>query len=235
MSTPLPDKTAHGGVITSGDITVEIGDYGMSYSLEGGSAPPLGQEAYAGPQNQPWAKIDDKDFHTIPPAGFDVKKLNAEQRKVYDFLFSQGWSEDKVEEIMLSGTEYQVVEMKAGQILIGFTSRGYPKQYSSPYWSDSAEGQRLQAKYYRNGVWDKQGVKDELALPCKNRADAISMTTLKQDCKVLAAKVNPAAENTFYYRRYPGEVIEVPSTMPGCGAQCTPPQSALGKIETRTI
>jgi uncharacterized Zn-binding protein involved in type VI secretion len=231
----MGDKTAHGGVIANGDLTIEIGDYGMSYSTDGDPAPPLGQSAYAGPQNQPWDRIDNKDFHTIPPPGFDVEKLDAEQRKVYDFLKDQGWLREQINEVMLSGTEYRIVEMKAGQILFGFTSRTHPKKSDSPYWSDNAEGQRLKAKYYRNGVWDKQGVKDELALPCKNRADAISITTLKQDCKVLAAKINLAAENTFYYRRYPDEVIEVPNIMPGGGAQRTPPQSVLGEIETRAI
>ena len=231
----LGDKTAHGGVITSGDITVEIGDYGMSYSTDGGPAPSLSQQAYAGPHNQPWAKIDNKEFRTVPPAGFDMDNLDADQQKVQRFLKAQGRLGDEIRQIMKSGTEYRVVEMKAGQILFGFTSRGYPKEGDNPYWSDNAEGERLQAKYYHNGVWDKQGVKDELALPCKNRANAICITILQQDCKVLAAKINPAAENTFYYRQYPGEVIEVPGTMPGGGMQCTPPQSALGKIETREI
>ncbi len=229
----MGDMTAHGGVIVIGSPTVMIGESGGGApGLEGPGGIVTGAEGF---QNQQWSNINQTDFKTIAPPSFDLEHLTPEQKQIKKFLENQGRPDKEIKQVMESGTEYRLVEMKQGDSIGGFTSTGYPKSGNSAYWMSGDQFQRMADKHYSDGVWDRQAVKNELALPCMNRADAVSTTKLTKDCTVLESKINPATENTFYTRPSSSETVQVHSIMPGGEKQYTPPADALGNIQTRKL
>jgi hypothetical protein len=164
-----------------------------------------------------WANVTHENFKTIPAKELDLTDLSTDELAAYELLADQG-HKSRREEIMNSGSDREISRMNKGRKLLGFTTDGYPKPTDNPYWMTEEEFHRLEQKHCSNGIWSRQAVKDELALPCRNRADALSETTLIQDAEVLAAKINPATETTFYTDSA-GHVTQMFSQMPGGGTQ----------------
>ena len=56
----------------------------------------------------------------------------------------------------------------------------------------------MKRRFYRDGVWDRQGVKDYLALPCKNRADALDMVEVAEEHTLVKSTIVGAREKVRY-------------------------------------
>ena len=93
---------------------------------------------------------------------------------------------------MESGRKPEIVQLEKGEKLYGFTSRGFGKSESSPYWLHESDFNVIKSNYYSDGVWDRQGVKSYLALPCFNKADALVSADVTQDTDALSTTINPA-------------------------------------------
>ncbi len=56
----------------------------------------------------------------------------------------------------------------------------------------------VKEKYYRQGHWDKEGVKDYLALPCFNAASSIDVMEVTQPTTGIQSTIGKATELLRY-------------------------------------
>jgi hypothetical protein len=185
--------------------------------------------------NKKWAEVRIKDgtFTPEPPQGpIELDNPSSiEQRDAIDELRRQGRSRKTIEQIMDSGRDPEIVHLDKGEKLYGFTTQGKGKLATSPYWMTQDEFSAVKSQYCSDGVWDRQGVKDYLALPCFNRADALVSADVTQDADALSTTINPAKETTFYTDEFGKRWIVPDNLMPGGGPQVTPPPSVVGNIQ----
>jgi hypothetical protein len=90
---------------------------------------------------------------------------------------------------------------------------------------DQSSFDQVNKEFNHDGVWDRQGVKGYLALPCYNKADGIVQGKIANDCTGVESTVGPASENVAY-QAADGTVIPQSFSMPGGGQQLTPPPGA---------
>src|SRR5579872_308644 len=185
--------------------------------------------------NKKWADVGIKDgsFEPTPPDGpVNLKNpANPQEAEAIETLRNQGRADDKIEQILNSGRDPEVVQLEKGDKLYGFTTEGVGKPASSPYWMTEDEFNTVKTKYYKDGVWDQQGVKDYLALPCFNQANSIVSAEVTQDTQALSTTINPATETTFYTDEFGKKWIVPDNLMSGGGSQITPPPSAVGNVQ----
>ncbi len=241
----LGDPTVHGGVIVMGSPTVIVGETGSAgggagglggvmsgLAVSGANAPMQEKESelnQAGSlHNQTWDKVEDTDFHPSSKT-FDINHLTDDQTKAAAVLNDQGRTRGQILEVLQSGKNFREAKLKKGEVLYGFTSKGIVKHPDSPYWITKDEYVRLHSKYCNQGVWDRQGIKNELALPCHNRADAICARVLTSDCTAVQSTINPATENTFYTRNDVTIAVKN-NSMRGGGSQVAPDPKSLGPL-----
>jgi hypothetical protein len=84
----------------------------------------------------------------------------------------------------------------------------------------------VQSKFQRDGMWDRQGIKNYLALPCFNRADGVVQVTVTRDCLGVQSTMGPATENVSYITA-DGTVVPAALSMPGGGQQLSPPVGSI--------
>lgn len=124
----------------------------------------------------------------------------------------------------------EAVPLSRGDRLYGFTSRGYAKDANSPYWLTEQEFREVRRRHYRDGAWDREGVKQELALPCYNRVDEVAVGEVLEEHVGLGGRVGPARETITY----PGDAPKQ-HALPGGGRQVTPGQGKIGIVPADTL
>jgi len=134
--------------------------------------------------------------------------------------------------MLRSGHNFEVKRLQEGDKLYGFDSRVNPggiKSQDSMYWLDEAGYKDVKAKFYKNGYWDREGIKNYLALPCYNRADVIDATTVTKPQKALESTIGKATEQIGYTNgdHSTGMLSKI---MPGKGRQITPDPSAIAPV-----
>ena len=143
-----------------------------------------------------------------------------------------GWTQDdRLGDMLSSGTGFTVREAHKGERLYSFGSSTYkPKdKFSSPYWLDEESFLEVKRRFYRDGVWDRQGVKDYLALPCKNRADALDMVEVAEEHTLVKSTIVGATEEVTYIAA-DGSKTVISHSMNGGGTQVFPDRRKLGEV-----
>ena len=160
-----------------------------------------------------------------------MDNLDEDEILANDELKRQGWKGKKVEEVLNSGNNFKIKNLEEGDKLYGFNTKGREKNIkSSAYWLDEDGFKRVQSKYYKNGQWDKEGVKNQLALPCFNRASDISTVELTQNTTVIESQVGKARELIQYTDKSGYTTGVLGKIMGGGGTQMTANPSVLAKI-----
>jgi hypothetical protein len=183
--------------------------------------------------NREWADVAIKpdSFRPEPPGGsVDLNNATPRQQEAIDALRDQGRRDQVIRQVLESGHDPEVVSLNKGDKLYGFTTAGKGRAASSPYWLTEDQFAEVKSKYESDDVWDRQGVKDYLALPCFNRADAVVSADVTQDAQALSTTINPATETTLYTDEFGKRWIVPDNQMSGGGMQITPPPSAVGNI-----
>ena len=116
--------------------------------------------------------------------------------------------------------------------MYGFSSKGYAKTADSPYWMDEPSFQSIQDRHFdpKTNTWNRAGVKNELALPCYNRADAIFKGSLTEDQPLVISKINPATETVHQIAPDGSTVRSFTRAMTGGGTQIAPKLNGVGGI-----
>ncbi len=174
---------------------------GASAKTESPAKPVIENKATTPPglHNQEWKdiKVENGSFKTVGKT--DLDNLSESEQLAAAELRKQGWDNYKIEEILNSGDGFNIKSLEPGDKLYGFTTEGFGKDInSSAYWLDEAGFKDVQSKYFKDGVWDKEGAKGYLALPCYNRANAIDMAEVTQSTSVVEAKIAKATELIQY-------------------------------------
>ncbi|REL26621.1 hypothetical protein DXX93_08555 [Thalassotalea euphylliae] len=197
--------------------------YPQKAKTEEGYAPGA---APVGFHNQQWDKIDVNDFKTHRQ--IDMNNLSQSDLIVMDTLDEQGRS-DFVEEILSSGKDFSITQIQKGDELYGFTSSGFPKAKESAYWMDKKSYMDVEVRFYKNGQWDKEGIKNYLALPCYNTADTFEKIEVLEEHTLVKSTIGEASELIGYTR---GDFSTglTSKTMSGGGIQVSPDASKLGEV-----
>ncbi|MCD2472823.1 hypothetical protein LQ948_16570 [Jiella sp. MQZ9-1] len=186
------------------------------------------------PMIPPNAEVKISDFEAKRPGGLDMRHLSPEDDLARRELDTGGWDRKMKKQVLESGDNFNIINGKAGDNLYGFSSKGFPKTSDkSPYWMDEPTFRDIQARYYdpRIGAWDSPRIKNELALPCFNRADAIYRGQLTQDRPLVVSTINPATETVTYLDRNGVELAKFQRTMAGGGTQIAPAKNSIGDIQ----
>ncbi|RYY13388.1 MAG: hypothetical protein EON55_10440 [Alphaproteobacteria bacterium] len=135
-------------------------------------------------------------------------------------------------QVLDSGDGFRGVNGKTGDDMYGFSSKGFDKKADSPYWMDEPTYRDMQSRYQdpSTAKWDSPGIKNELALPCYNRADAVYRGQLSQDQTMVASTINPATESVTYIGHDGVELTKFERTMSGGGTQIAPKNGSVGNI-----
>lgn len=177
--------------------------------------------------NRDWAKIDVRDFEARRSEGLDMRRLSESDQQAAKILEGAGYSRPKIQQVLNSGREFAPRQLKQGEPMYAFDSADYVgKDGDSPFWLDQSGFDDVRAKFERDGVWDRQGVKDYLALPCFNKADGIVQGTVARDCVGIESTVGPATENVSY-TALDGTVVPGAPSLPGGGLQLSPPVGSI--------
>lgn len=161
----------------------------------------------------------------------DMDNLSEKDIKAFDQMKQQGWNDKKAAEVLSSGNNFRTKELKAGDKLYGFDTQGRSKDIStSAYWTDEAGFNSIKQQHYKDGVWDKEGVKNTLALPCYNRADSISMVEVTENTTAVQSTVGKASELIQYSDGSGYNTGMLGKIMPGGGTQATVDPSVLTLI-----
>lgn len=171
------------------------------------------------------------EFNANRP-GLDMNRLSAADKAAAKKLRAGGYDGKKINEILNSGDNFSVSSGKKGDPMYGFSSKGYPKGSDSPYWTDKANFESVKQRHYnpKTGEWNRAGVKNELALPCYNRADAIFKGALSEDQPLVISKINPATE-TVQHVSPDGTVVQTfKRSMTGGGTQIAPKLTGVTDI-----
>jgi len=156
-----------------------------SYTLEPheepGYVPP--ENPHAGLHNQenltPDFETSAESFRTTRQV--DMRNLSPEDDVVEKALEKQGRDEDKVEQVLKSGDDFTETPYQVGDKMYGFNTAGRARKLdNSAYLLDEAGMNDMKEKYFKQGHWDKESVKDYLALPCFNQASTIDVMEVTQ-------------------------------------------------------
>jgi len=157
--------------------------------------------------------------------------LSEDEKVAVKALERQGWKQGKIEEILSSGDEFTAQELKSGVKLYGFTSKGRGKDISkSAYWLDETSYKNVKSKFYKNGHWDKEGVKNYLALPCYNLANDVNRVQVTQSTTSVSAKIGKATELIKYTDKNGYTTGTLGKIMGGGGHQVTVSPSSLKQL-----
>ena len=116
--------------------------------------------------------------------------------------------------------------------MYGFSSKGYAKGADSPYWMDEASFRGMQQRHFdpATGKWNSAGVKNELALPCYNQANAIYRGTLSSDQPLVSSNIGKATETVRHVAADGSTIQRFTRTMTGGGTQVAPKLGGVGGI-----
>jgi hypothetical protein len=184
-----------------------------------------------GLHNQTWDKVDVKRGSFNTRRKIDLNTLSVQEEIVKEALIEQGRNKRDIQQLLSSGDNFEIIELQPGTKLYGFDSlsHGEGKPQSSMYWTDETGYQDVKTRFYKNGDWDKEGVKNYLALPCYNRADTIDTAEVTQKQFAIRSTIGLATEqiaytNSDYTTGMMGKI------MPGGGSQITPNAQHLSSV-----
>ncbi|MDH5653118.1 MAG: hypothetical protein OEZ39_14775 [Gammaproteobacteria bacterium] len=191
---------------------------------------------HGGLHNQNWDGVEanPEKFKTVRQVDMDnLSKEDATARSVFK---RQGRNEEQIEQVLSSGNDFTAKELKQGDKIYGFDSQSNKygaKKQDSMYWLDESGYQDVKSKYYKNGQWDKEGVKNHLALPCMNRADVIDVAEVTAPQTAMESTVGVAREQIAYTK---GDYSTgmMGKIMPGGGKQITPDPSKTSAVTRLT-
>jgi hypothetical protein len=193
------------------------------------SGPRLQAQQDGALHNRDWARIHLKegDFEAKRPGKLDLDNLSASDAAARDVLEKQGYSQGKVNEILDSGADFKVRQFKKDELLYAFDSADYiGKDANSPYWMDKLTYENMQKNFKKGDLWDRQGVKEHLALPCCNKADGLVQGQVKEAHLGVESTVGKATEKVTY-QATDGTLVPRSHALPGGGKQVTP---GIGKV-----
>ncbi|WP_220446267.1 hypothetical protein, partial [Microbulbifer harenosus] len=187
-----------------------------------------------GLHNRGWDDIEVQKFKTRREV--DMDKLSAAEDSAAKKLKAQGRSGEDIEQLLSSGDDFKTRRLQLGGKLYGFDSQSNPygtKNQKSMYWTDEAGYQDVKSKFYKDGVWDREGVKNYLALPCYNRADVIDTATVTQPHTAVESTIGIATEQIGYTEgSYSTGMLG--KIMSGGGSQITPDSKAISTVTRLT-
>ena len=203
--------------------------------VEESTTGPGNRPATLGPQaglhNQDWAAVEVKRDSFKPVKQVDMDNLSAEDAMTAQAIRSQGWKGRKVEQVLKSGNNFTPKPLQPGDKLYGFGTEGRAKNIKgSAYWLDESGFKEVQAKYFRNGQWDKEGVKNHLALPCFNRATNITTVQVTQPTTAVESTVGKVRELIQYTDTSGYTTGMMGKIMGGGSKQITADPSVLAKL-----
>lgn len=177
---------------------------------------------HPGLHNREWDDVDAKNFKTRRPV--DMANLSENEKAAVKALERQGRKDEKIVEVLSSGDDFRVKELKPGDKLYGFDdldNKYGSKNPASPYWLDESGYQDVKARFHKDGAWDREGVKNYLALPCANRANVIDTATVQKPHVAVESTIGTATEQLGYTK---GDYSTgmMGKIMPGGGTQVAP-------------
>jgi len=227
-------STSHSVVMKGGGGSGSGGSGGKGGggSGKGGNPPTPPGNPHPGLHNRNWDDVNVKDESFSPVRNVDMDNLSEVDAKAYDVLKDQGKNDKDIEQLLNSGNGFHTKELNSGDVLYGFDSKSNPygtKNKKSMYWLDEEGYQVIKKDYYKDGVWNKEGVKNHLALPCYNRADVIDKATVTQSHTVIESTVGKATEQIGYTNNdYTTGLLG--KIMPGGGTQITPDSKSISTV-----
>ena len=184
-----------------------------------------------GLHNQTWEKVDVKRGSFNTRRNIDLNSLSEQDELVKEALIEQGRNKRDIQQLLSSGDNFEIIELQLGAKLYGFDSLSHAegKPQSSMYWTDEVGYQDVKTRFCNHGDWDKEGIKNYLALPCYNRADTIDTAEVTQPQFAIRSKIGLATEqiaytNSDYTTGMMGKI------MPGGGSQITPNAQYLSSV-----
>jgi len=206
--------------------------YTLGPHEEPGYVPP--ENPHSGLHNQedltPNHKTSAESFKTTRQ--MDMDDLSEADEIVEQALRAQDWDEYKVEEILTSGDQFILKEMDKGDKLYGFVTGGRDISTldNKAYWLDKKGFADVETEFFRQGHWDREGVKGYLALPCFNRANDMITVELTESQTVIKSTIGKATELLRYDGTdgYTTDIIG--KIMGGGGTQISPNARKLALI-----
>lgn len=178
-----------------------------------------------------------ENFKPHRPDGLDVERMDIselppENVEAAEQLQAAGWDLNQQKQILNSGNGFRNADYQEGDSMYGFSSEGWPKGADSPYWMDEPTFQEMQTRFRDpvEGAWDSLGIKNHLALPCYNQANAVYRGQLTETQSVVISTINPAAENVIYQSADGTELLNFERSMTGGGSQFAPALNTMGNI-----
>ncbi|TLM73023.1 hypothetical protein FDY93_19220 [Microbulbifer harenosus] len=161
----------------------------------------------------------------------DMHSLSAEDSAAAKVLEKQGWDADKIKEVLESGNDFKAKPLRPGDKLYGFNTAGRGKDLkTSAYWLDESGFEDAKARYFKDGVWDREGLKNHLALPCYNRATAIDVAEVTRSTTAVEARIGRATELLQYTDNSGYSTGLMGKIMRGGGTQVTVDPSTLKAV-----
>jgi len=158
----------------------------------------------------------------------DMRNLSPEDEIVSEALDEQGWNEDKIEQVLKSGDNFTETPHEVGEKLYGFNTAGRARSLdNSAYLLDEAGMNDVKEKYFKQGHWDKEGVKAYLALPCFNQASTIDVMEVTKPTTGIQSTIGKATELLRYDGADGYTTGTIGKIMGGGGAQVTLDTSVL--------
>ena len=202
--------------------------YTLGPHEEPGYVPP--ENPHAGLHNQenltPDFSTSAESFRTTRQV--DMRNLSPEDKITREALLAQDWDEDKIEEILESGDNFTETPYQAGDKMYGFNTAGRARKLdNSAYLLDGAGMNDVKEKYFKQGHWDREGVKDYLALPCFNQASTIDVMEVTTPTTGIQSTIGKATELLRYDGTDGYTTGTIGKIMGGGGSQTTLDTSAL--------
>ncbi len=191
----------------------------------------LGPGPMDGLHNQEWDKVEVKDNSFKTTKEVDMDNLAEDEKTAVRALKKQGWDGKKIKQIVNSGNNFTTKQLQPGDKLYGFGTQGRQKNIkNSAYWLDEGGFKNVQAKFYKKVQWDKEGVKNYLALPCYNRASDITSVEVTETTTVVQSRIVKARELVQYTDKSGYTTGMLGKIMPGGGTQITANPAILSKL-----
>jgi len=158
----------------------------------------------------------------------DMKNLSQEDKATRKALKAQNWDKRKVEQIIKAGDDFTETSYETGDKLYGFNTAGRARSLdNSAYLLDETGMDDVKEKYFKQDYWDKEGVKDYLALPCFNQASTIDVMEVIEPTTGVQSTIGKATELLRYDGVDGYTTGTIGKIMGGGGTQITLDTSAL--------
>ncbi|QYE34723.1 PAAR domain-containing protein [Polymorphobacter sp. PAMC 29334] len=177
---------------------------------------------------------DKLDFSANRPGGVNMDNLSPKDAAAAKAMSQGGWDDGMQKQVLNSGDGFGVKAGQQGDPVYKFSSAGRDEAGAPPsaYYADQEGFDQLKAAHYDEATdsWNGKGVKNDIALPCYNAADAVWRGTLNSDQPLVTSTTNPASE-TVHQLNPDGSVAKVfTREMTGGGGQVTPASGGVGGL-----